>query len=258
MNVSSNYGAEWSSLWPPSLLPLPSLYSCCDINWNLMKPLAAPVIIASKEHHLPQHYNIMSRGDEDDMSHNSWPSLFSERGKCWIESLLSLSAINPSISIISDITILWPVPSLSQIPRVRSAMLRSGSGEGWWLRSHTDTKSISVSARRKLPLSLTGSWSLPSVVIGVSSQHPITFCRDPHKLSVSKKLLKNINMLLSNDQAHFNLLFDYSCSRPSVTIDLNNKRLPGEIKNKFPMQQYVACSVMHFKLNIWWISEIWR
>ena len=31
-----------------------------------MKPLAAPVIIASKEHHLPQHYNIMSRGDEDD------------------------------------------------------------------------------------------------------------------------------------------------------------------------------------------------
>ena len=133
----------------------------------------------------------------------------------------------------------------------------SGSGEGW-LRSHTDTKSISVSARRKLPLSLTGSWSFPSVVIGVSSQHSITFCRDPHKLSVSKKLLKNINMLLSNDQAHFNLLFDYSCSRPSVTIDLNNKRLPGEIKNKFPMQQYVACSVMHFKLNIWWISEIWR
>ena len=63
-------------------------------------------------------------------------------------------------------------------------------------------------------------------------------------------MLKITKMLLSNNQAHFNLLFDYSCSRPSVTIDLNNKRLPGEIKNKFPMQQYVACSVMHFKWNI--------
>ena len=158
MIVSGNYGAEWSSLWPPSLLPLPGLYSCCDINWNLMKPLAAPVIIASKEHHLPQHYNIMTRRwgwyEHNGSAAPADPSLFSERGKCWIESLLSLSAINPSISIIPDITILWPVP-LSQIPRVRSAMLRlrwrvvAPAPES---RGHGHKINISVSKKKIAPV----------------------------------------------------------------------------------------------------------
>ena len=199
MNVSSNYGAELSSLWPPSLLPLPGLYSCCDINWNLMKPLAAPVIIASKEHHLLRHYIIIIRGD-------GGPSLFSERVKCRIESLLSLSTINPSISIISDITILWPIPLGPSLLRFRGCdQPCSGSGEGWGLRlrSHatTDTKSISPSARWKLPLSPTCAWSLPSVVIGMSFQDPITFCRDTHKL------FRNIFNLMTSKMAGHILIF---------------------------------------------------
>ena len=180
MNVSSNYGAEWSSLWPPSLLPLPSLYSCCDINWNLMKPLAAPVIIASKEHHLPQHYNIMSRGDENDMGHNGSASPADPH--CFLRGVnVGLKAFYPYQQSIHQSALYQILLFCGQSPlslRFRGcAQPCSGSGEGCWLRSHTDTKSISVSARRKLPLSLTGSWSLPSVVIGVSSQHSITFCR---------------------------------------------------------------------------------
>ena len=76
-----------------------------------MKPLAAPVIITSKKHYTQhQHYPGRWGWYEPQWKCTNCPSLFSERVKCWIESLLSLSAINPSISIISDITILWPVP----------------------------------------------------------------------------------------------------------------------------------------------------
>ena len=195
MIVSGNYGAEWSSLWPPSLLPLPGLYSCCDINWNLMKPLAAPVIIASKEHHLPQHYNIMTRR-WGWYEHNG--SAAPADPHCFLRGVnVGLKAFYPYQQSIHQSALYQILLFCGQSPSLRFrgfAQPCSGSGEGWWLRlrSHadTDTKSISVSARRKLPLSLTGSWSLPSVVIGVSSQDPITFCRDPHELFVSKKCWK--------------------------------------------------------------------
>ena len=119
------------------------------------------------------------------------PSLFSERVKCLNVGLKAFYPYQQSIhqSALYQILLFCgqsPGPSLLRFRGCDQPC--SGSGEGWGLRvrSHAaaDTKSISVSARRKLPLSLTCARSLPSVVIGMSSQDPITFCRDTHKLSL--------------------------------------------------------------------------